>query len=133
MTARRQLSRDQRGASAVEMALAMPILVACIYGIFMIGLMFQANAGIQHALGEGARAATVYPTPTDDVLVTKMQNSVFGMNVGTFNTPTVTTPSAATCTNCRQLTVTYTVTPDFLLYTFPAITLSRSKVAYLAT
>ncbi len=32
----------------------MPILVLFIYGIFQVGLLFQANAGMQHALGEGA-------------------------------------------------------------------------------
>ena len=36
-----------------------------IYGIFKVGLLFHANAGIQHALGEGARYATVcIPSPT---------------------------------------------------------------------
>ena len=50
------LRRDQDGAAAVEMALALPVLVSMIYGIFQVGLLYQANAGMQHALGEGARA-----------------------------------------------------------------------------
>ena len=49
------LQRDERGAAAIEMALALPVLVTMIYGIFQVGLLYQANAGMQHALGEGAR------------------------------------------------------------------------------
>ena len=53
------LRRNDRGAAAIEMALALPILVSMIYGLFQVGLLYQANAGMQHALGEGARLATL--------------------------------------------------------------------------
>jgi Flp pilus assembly protein TadG len=130
VTALRKLRRDQRGAAAVEMALTMPILLLFIYGIFQLGVILQANAGMQHALGEGARYATLYPAPADSAVVTKMSNKLFGMNVGTFGTPTVTTPATTVCTNCRLLTVTYSVTPNFLLFNGPAINLTRTKQVY---
>ena len=53
------LKRDERGVAATEMALALPVLITMIYGIFQVGLLYQANAGMQHALGEGARYATL--------------------------------------------------------------------------
>ena len=126
------LRRDERGAAVIEFAIAVPVLILFIYGIFRIGLLFQANAGMQHALGEGARYATLYPKPADNLIVTKMTNEVFGMKVGTFGTPTVTTPSTATCTNCRELTVTFSITPDFLFFSGPVINLTRSKRVYTA-
>ena len=96
------LRRCERGAAAIEFALVVPILVLFIYGIFQVGLLFQASAGMQHALGEGARYATLCiptgtgcNTRTDAELVTRMSNKVFGMNIGTFSTPTVTTPATA--------------------------------------
>ena len=58
------LRRDEEGAAAIEFAIAVPILVTMLYGIFQVGLLFQANAGMQHALGEGARYATLCLSPT---------------------------------------------------------------------
>lgn len=140
MIARRFLLRDERGAAVIEMAFALPVLLLFVYGIFQIGVILQANAGMQHALGEGARMATICynpsttgcTAPTDSAIVTKMSDKVFGMNVGTFNTPTVTTPATTDCTNCKDLEVTYTVTPNFLLFNGPPINLSRKKRVYTA-
>ncbi len=58
MTVFRKLVRDQRGAGVVEFAIALPVLITMIWGVFQIGLVMQANAGMQHALGEAARYAT---------------------------------------------------------------------------
>ena len=131
MTRRKFIHRDETGAAAIEMAFALPILLLFVYGIFQFGVILQANAGMQHALGEGARYATLYPKPADNLIVTRMSNEVFGMKVGTFGTPTVTTPAPATCTNCRLLSVTYSMTPDFLFFSGPVITLTRTKQVYI--
>jgi Flp pilus assembly protein TadG len=142
MTMLRKLASSERGSSAVELALTVPVLLTMIYGIFTIGLMFDANAGIQAALGEGARYATVCTSvtsvgvcspPADSAIATRMQNKVFGMNVGAFDTPTVTTPVASSCSNCRDLSVTYRVTPNFLFFTAPAVVMTRTKRVYFAT
>jgi Flp pilus assembly protein TadG len=133
MSRLRVIHRDESGAAAVEMAFALPILLLFVWGIFQFGVILQANAGIQHALGEGARMATLYPKPTDAAIQSKIQAEVFGIDVGTFSTPTVTTPATSVCTNCRLLTVNYTVTPDFLFFTGPQITLNRTKRVYVST
>ena len=133
MTIMRNFKRDEKGVAAVEMAFALPILLLFVYGIFQFGVILQANAGMQHALGEGARYATLYPKPADNLIETRMSNSVFGMNIGTFGAPTVTTPATSECTNCRLLTVSYTVTPDFVFFSGPAINLVRTKRVYTAT
>lgn len=132
MNARNRLRPDDRGAAAIEMAFALPILMLFVYGIFQLGVIMQAHAGMQHALGEGARYATIYPSPTDSQIVTRMSNKVFGMNVGSFGTPTVSTPATSQCTYCKDLQVTYTVTPDFLFFSAPPITLTRNKRVYQA-
>ena len=61
-----------------------------------------------------------------------MQDKLFGDNIGAFGTPTVTTPPTATCTNCRLLTVTYTVTPNFLFFNGRPVSLTRTKRVYIA-
>lgn len=131
MTRSRIIRRDESGAAAIEMAFALPILLLFVYGIFQFGVILMANAGMQHALGEGARFATIYPKPADTAIAARMSDSVFGMNVGTFGTPTVTTPESGSCTNCLDLEVTYTVTPHFLFFNAPPITLTRAKRVYV--
>jgi Flp pilus assembly protein TadG len=122
------LKRNENGAAAIEFAIAVPILVLLIYGIFRIGLLYQANAGMQHALGEGARLATLFPTPTDAQITARMNARLFGQGYGTF---TVATP--VTGTTSKTLTITYTTPMDFLLLPGPTVTLTRSKVVYMPT
>ncbi len=52
----RRLTRNEEGAAVIEMAFALPILIVMIWMIVQLGLVFRAMSGIQHALGEGARA-----------------------------------------------------------------------------
>jgi hypothetical protein len=44
----------------------------------------------------------------------------------------VTTPTSTTCTHCKQLSVTYTVTPNFLFFSGRAVSLTRTKLVYIA-
>ena len=129
---RRELKRllsDERGANLVEFAIALPVLVLFIYGIFTVGLVFQANAGMQHALGEAARYATIYPTPTDTQIQAKITAGKFGVQNGTFGTPTITTN---TTDKSKTITVTYSQPTDFLFFPGPTVSLTRSKKVYLS-
>lgn len=93
----------ESGASAVELALLLPILVLIIFGIFQFGLAFNNYLAITHAAREGARLASV----------------------GSFNEATVreraipATPTSITVTypNGQQQgqPVTVTVRDDYLL------------------
>ena len=139
MSVLKPLRVNERGAAVIEFAIALPVLLVMIYGIFQVGLLFQANAGMQHALGEGARLATLCTpsgttcnTASDSQIVTRMSDKVFGMNIGSFGTPTVTTPASTACISCKDLSVSYTVTPNFLFFNGPPITLTRSKRVYQA-
>ena len=51
MIAFRKLSADQSGAAVVETALSLPVLLTFIYGMFQVGMVMAADAGMQHALG----------------------------------------------------------------------------------
>jgi TadE-like protein len=136
------LQRDEGGVAATELALALPVLVTMIYGIFQVGLLYQANAGMQHALGEGARLATIcIPTsvvvsgqtrtvcmaPTDAAIKTRMSSKLFGKGDGAF---TVNDPVPGT--GFRDLSVRYSKRMNFIFFPGPTITLNRSKRAYVA-
>jgi Flp pilus assembly protein TadG len=129
----RPLARDDRGLAAIEMAFALPILLTFVYGIFQVGMIMAASAGMQHALGEGARYATLYPTPTDIQIRQRVQDKLFGDYIcgGTcFSVDPVATDS--TGKSFKTLSVHYTVTPNFLFFTAPSVTLDRSKKIYLS-
>jgi Flp pilus assembly protein TadG len=134
----RVLRRDERGVAAIEMAFTLPILTAMIYGIFAIGQLFEANAGIQHALGEGARYGNLCLSmtssgctlPTDTQLSDRVSSKLFGTHNGTFDAPTVDSTHATD--GYKTITVTYHQTMHFAFITGPAITLVRSKKVYLA-
>jgi len=95
----RRVRSDEKGVAAIEMAFALPILLAMIWMIVQLGMVYRAVAGIQQALGEGARYATlcVNPdfdgcdAPTPAQVRTKVLNSVFGIGPGDFSAPLPTT------------------------------------------
>ena len=125
----RKLAGDGKGSSAVEFAIAVPVLVSIIWGIVQLGLLYRANAGMQHALGEAARYATIFPTPTDQQLQARIVSHKFGLENGTWGTPTIQTDTTA---QTKLITVTYSQPMDFLFFRGPTVSLTRSKLIYLA-
>jgi Flp pilus assembly protein TadG len=137
MTVFRKLVRDQRGAGVVEFAIALPVLVTMIWGVFQIGLVMQANAGMQHALGEAARFATVWPTPSDSAIQARVTSRKFGTyngSLGTLSISNNTTGSGPTLqVVSKDLTLQYTHTMRFMFLPSRNVTLTRTKRVYLAS
>lgn len=126
----KNFARDESGATVVEMAFALPILILFLYGIIQIGMIMAAVAGMQHALGEGARQATLYPTPADRVIKQRMDAVKFGEYLAPITTDLPTTDP--TGKSYKDLAVHYTVTPNFLFFTAPSVTIDRTKRVYLS-
>lgn len=133
------LAKAEQGAAAIEMAIALPVLILFIMGIFSFGQIFEAQAGMQHALGEGARFATLClnpntsgtcTLPTSTAIKAKVNDKLFGASNGTFDTPTVDTSTASS--GYVTITVTYHQAMDFVFFSLPSKTLTQSKVVYLA-
>jgi Flp pilus assembly protein TadG len=134
----RQLLRERRGSAAIEFAFALPVLIVMIWGMFQIGILFMANAGMQHALGEGARYATLCTNftstgctvPTDAQIQSKITTAKFGLGNGTWTTPTI---QSDTATNSKKITVSFQQPTSFLLFDGPTVRLTQSKVIYLSS
>lgn len=61
----RRLLHDEGGATVVEFALAVPILIFLLVGIMQIGILFHANGGIRELMGwSGRRAIILYQNST---------------------------------------------------------------------
>jgi Flp pilus assembly protein TadG len=123
-----RLARDEKGATVIEMAFALPTLIVMIWAIVQLGMVFRAMSGIQHALGEGARFATIYPAPTAADVKQKMSASVYGTGPGTFTVPTPTAGAGY-----LDLQVTYSQPTSLLLVPGPTINVSRSKRVWVAS
>ncbi len=134
-----RLIRDQAGAATVEMAFALPVLIVMLWAFVQLAQVYRAMAGIQQALGEGARYATLClnPTttgcsaPTAASIKTKISDSVYGVGPGTF---TVSDPLSGTAGTSKyfDLTVSYSQPTSLLLIPAPTITVSRSKRVWVA-
>jgi Flp pilus assembly protein TadG len=126
----RKLRRDARGAAAIEFALVAPALILFIIGIAQIGILFMANAGLTHAVAEGARLATIFPRPTDAEIRAQIADSRFGLNPANLSTPTIThgTQDGA---SYADISASYTVPIDFIFFTLPPLTLTETRRAYV--
>jgi len=56
---RHGIMKNEKGASAVEFALILPILVILVFGIIEFGIAYNNYISITHAAREGARLAAV--------------------------------------------------------------------------
>ena len=117
------LLRNDRGAAMIEFAISIPIMTLFMWGIF------QAQAGMQHALGEAARYATIFPTPTDTEIQNKITSAKFGLANGTWSTPTITDDATL---HTKLITVSYSQPTNFIFFAGPTITFTKSKLVYLS-
>ena len=142
-----RLTRDQRGAAAVEMAFALPVLVVMIWAFVQLAQVYRAVAGMQQALGEGARYATLCYTqsatgcsapaagtgtsPAAGTIKAKIYSSVYGIGPGTFTVadPAVGTSGTATY---YDLSVSYSQPTNLLMFPGPTMSLTRTKRVWVS-
>jgi Flp pilus assembly pilin Flp len=127
----RALRRNERGAAVIETAFALPALIIMVWAVVQLGLVFRAMSGIQHALGEGARLATLYPQPSDDAIHDRIEDVVYGIGPGTF-TIEEPVPGTENGSAYLDLEVSYTQETDMLFLPGPTINVSRSKRVWVA-
>ena len=133
MARSRVLLQNEKGASAVEFVLAFPVLMIFIIGILQLGVLFSANAGLRQAVEEGARLATIFPIPDDteiDAQITaRVSNSKFGLVASRITGPTVA-HGTSNGVNFVDVSMSYSVPLDFVLFTTAPVTLSYTRRAY---
>jgi Flp pilus assembly protein TadG len=143
----RHLRRDVRGLAAAEFAMLAPVFFALIIGITQVGILFEAQAGLRHAVQEGARYATIYiPTttgtsqrPTNQQIIDKINASKYGLSGGTVTGPTITSGTATNTTSSGttytttylDITMSYQVPLNFIFYSTSPITLTETRRAWV--
>jgi Flp pilus assembly protein TadG len=124
------LLRDRRGLGAVEFALVCPVLFLFIIGTAELGTLFFANAGVRNAVAEGARAAGVYPRPTDTAIKARMAAKRFGLKAQYLSQPVITT-GKDNGVDYINISLTYQVPLDFVFVTVRPVTLTKSRRVYI--
>jgi Flp pilus assembly protein TadG len=112
--------KDQEGASAIEFAIVLPLLMMVLFGIIEFSIAFYDKAMITNASREGARAGIVLkPAPrdaaTEDTEVENKVNYYLAgklITLGTANTPVVAINREGFSTG-DSLTVTVTYNYDY--------------------
>lgn len=88
----RFISKNQNGASAVEFAIILPVLVLLIFGIIELSFAIYDKTMITHASREGARAGIVFKVPpVTDAEIVNVVNTYLGSNLITFGAPATAT------------------------------------------
>ncbi len=83
------------GASAVEFALVLPILVLLLFGIMQFGIILAANQGLEAAAREGGRLAAV----GRDVTSTNVEEAVTGTAVPFVSSGAIDVQTPGRCTS----------------------------------
>jgi len=124
-----KLRSNQDGAAVVEFAMSLPLMISFIFGLFQVALIFEANSGVQHAMGQAARYATIYPTPTDAEIKQMVIDSDFGTHNGKLAEASVTTDAGG---EFKTISIHYEQPTDFIFFEGPTVDIEKSKRIYVA-
>ncbi len=126
----RKLLADCRGATAVEFAFAMPILITIMLGTLQFATALHASGALRHGLGEGIRYAKVYPGATETEVLDHTRAGLAGLNPDRIETLTF---QRGTLNGAEfgQVSIDYRLEPLVPFIPVPAIVLSETKFAYL--
>ena len=113
MVRRSPISRDDRGAAAVEFALIAPLLILLVFGIIEFGRVWSARNVYISAAREGARVAAVGGTAAD--AKTRVQDASTPYTAPTTGSIIITPAGATPCANNAGNSVAVSWTQAFEL------------------
>jgi Flp pilus assembly protein TadG len=118
---RKNLFKDQRGTSAVEFAITLPLFILMVLGVWQIGHGMWAQFGLQHGAEMAARCMAVNPTVCGNIDITGTQSYAASQSFGLNPSPSIFAVSQPTCGN--QISADYVVSPVVANIGIPALTL----------
>lgn len=112
------LFNDQRGASAVEFALTLPVFLLLMFGLWQICFGLWAQFALQHGAERAARCMNTTPTVCGTNTIASTQSYAAAQSYGLNPLPSIFTVSNPTCG--YQVSADYTVSP--VMTGIPALT-----------
>lgn len=126
----KQIRKNDSGVAAIEFAMIMPVLLVIILGVLQLGIVFAANAGLQTAVGEAARYATIYPTPSDADIKARASIKRFAIDSSRISNFTVVR-GTSNSVNYVEVSMTYSVPLEFVFFEVPGVSLTEKRRAYV--
>ena len=126
----RRLLRSDRGIGAVEFALIAPVICAFIVGVAQLGMLFFANAGLQSAVAEGARLATIFPRPSNELIIQRITDQRFGLDPAYITAPTVN-DFEVNGRDYKEISMRYQVPLDFIFFQTSPVTLVANRRVFV--
>jgi Flp pilus assembly protein TadG len=127
----RAFLRDHSGVAAIEFALAAPVMLLLILGIWNAGVMLFAQNGISNAVETGARHATIFPRPTQAEILERVNAGYYGPRQGVIDGPNLV---YGVQNNAPTVTISMSYTHETALpfLDLSPVTLRHERTAYLA-
>jgi hypothetical protein len=127
MMLKKLLRRDDRGIGAVEFGLIAPVLISFIIGVSQLGRMFYANADMKNAIAHGARVASVYPLPQDEVILDAVDERLMRSGAEDRTQTNIVHGTDENGNAFLELRMTYSVPLEFIFFDVPPVTLRDSR------
>jgi hypothetical protein len=118
------------GSMVAEFAFVVPVLLSLVFGLIQAGVLFVANAGLKHGVGEAARMATLWPVRSDAELTAELNAKVFGLNPARLSAPVITRGEAQGSAYA-EISATYTVPMDLFVISLQPVVLRESRRVYI--
>jgi hypothetical protein len=99
-------------------------------GIAQVSVVYFAKSGLAHAVAEGARLATVFPRPSDDVIVERISARRFGLDPRNLRAARIT-HGTANGADYADIELTYTMRLDFVFIPVRPVTLRESRRVFI--
>ena len=117
----KRVGRENKGIGAVEFALVAPVLIGFVIGISQMGRLFFANADMKNAVAHGARAASLWPVPTDDAAIKAVVMDRIARTGGAGKAKVdVVRDQDGIGNDSIEITMRYQVPLDFIFFDVPA-------------
>ncbi len=121
---------DETGSTAIEAAIAIPVFLAFLGAIVQLGMVMFVQSSLDHATGEAARFATIYPTPAASDIQTKASAAMFGGSTSEL-APVTVTQGTDDGRNYIEITMTYNYPLVSWFIDDAAYTLTQTRRAYV--
>lgn len=131
-TASRSLVRDERGASVIEMAFALPLVITLMIGILWFGMILHTNGAMRHAIGEGVRIAKVDWDATDAQIIDATKAALVGVNTEGLQSVVYQKGTVGSATYGR-ITMKFVLDPEIPFVDLEPIVLEETRQAWLPT
>ncbi len=127
----KQLLNGNSGATAVEFALVAPLFLLVIFGTWNAGVLLFAQNGIRNAVETGARAATVFPRPSETAIRQLTSNAYYGPSRANLTGPTLSY-SVRNGAPVVNITMSYRHESFVPFLSIAPVTLTHQRTSYLA-